>query len=177
MAIEKYPIRTKCITAFIIFVAADAVAQLIEHLLELHQNHIPIRSRIALLHIKMDGIRTMRFGALGLLGAPWSHYYFHWLDHYWPPSVEPCSPRTALKVGIDQLIQAPILLAIMIFSLSLMKGQGFTGAKQDLSNSFMESLIANCTINGTRVAVVILFVSVPSDVHHISHTFIASLSF
>jgi hypothetical protein len=139
VAVEKYPIRTKCFTAWIIFVAADAFAQSVEYIL--YKNHSMI--------LVIDWIRAMRFGALGLFGAPWSHYYFHWLDHYLPPSEEPFTKRTALKVCIDQFIQAPILLAIMIFSLSLMKGQGFTGALQDLSNTFMVSLIANCTRSKT----------------------------
>jgi hypothetical protein len=133
-AVEKYPIRTKCITALIIFVTADAFAQVVEYLLSLHDNDQPNRDRIGI-----DWIRAMRFGALGLFGAPWSHYYFYWLDHFLPPSEDPFTTRTAVKVVIDQFIQAPILLAIMI-------GQRLGGAKQDLSNTFMASLIANCMI-------------------------------
>ena len=162
VAVEKYPIRTKCITAWIIFIAADTFAQVIEYLL--YKNHLPLVTT-PIRNMDIDWIRSMRFGALGLFGAPWSHYYFQWLDHYLPPSEEPFTKRTAIKVGIDQLLQAPILLAVMIFSLSLMKGQGVTGAKQDLSNTFMESLIANCTIR--NVAIFLSF----SDMHHISTTF------
>lgn len=140
-AVEKYPIRTKCITALIIFVSADAFAQVVECIISF--NNSDNDNDI----FGIDWIRAMRFGALGLFGAPWSHFYFYWLDHYLPPSEEPFTTRTAVKVVIDQFIQAPILLAIMIFSLGLMKGQGFGGAKQDLSNTFMESLIANCMIH------------------------------
>ena len=159
VAVEKYPIRTKCITAWIIFVAADTFAQVIQHILSFMNDHsIHITTCL-----NIDCIRAMRFGALGLFGAPWSHYYFHWLDHYLPPSEEPFTKRTALKVCIDQFLQAPILLAIMIFSLSLMKGQGFGGAKQDLENTFMISLIANC-----RTAIVVVSFTLFSF-HRISH--------
>jgi peroxisomal membrane protein 2 len=153
VAVEKYPIRTKCITAWIIFIAADTLAQVIEYRLTIldqeTQTHPSYGGSIttgSTRNTNIDWIRAMRFGALGLFGAPWSHYYFQWLDHHLPPSEEPFTRRTAIKVGIDQFVQAPILLAIMIFSLSLMKGQGFNGARQDLTNTFMISLIANCTI-------------------------------
>jgi peroxisomal membrane protein 2 len=152
VAVEKYPIRTKCITAWIIFIAADTLAQMIEYRLTMvdHDNHLSSLTGSITIggtrNTNIDWIRALRFGALGLFGAPWSHYYFQWLDHHLPPSEEPFTRRTAIKVGIDQFVQAPILLAIMIFSLSLMKGQGFNGARQDLTNTFMISLIANCTI-------------------------------
>ncbi len=135
LAVEKYPIRTKCLTALILFVASDAFAQVLEFILDDGATRTVF---------DYDWIRAMRFGAVGLFGAPWSHYYFYWLDHYLPPSNEPFTKRTALKVFIDQFVQAPILLAIMIFALSLMKGKGLDAAKEDLSNTFMESLIANC---------------------------------
>jgi hypothetical protein len=134
-AVGKYPIITKCITATIILGSADLVAQGLEFILHDESRDSPY---------VIDWIRTIRFGALGLFGAPWSHYYFYWLDHYLPPSDEPWTKRTALKVFIDQFIQAPILLALMIFALGLMKGQGFNGATRDLADTYMESLIANC---------------------------------
>jgi predicted permease len=136
LAVEKYPIRTKCLTALILFVASDAFAQVLEFIFDDDGATRGI--------FYYDWIRAMRFGAVGLLGAPWSHYYFYWLDHYLPPSSEPFTKRTALKVFIDQFVQAPILLAIMIFALSLMKRKGLDAAKEDLSRTFMKSLIANC---------------------------------
>jgi hypothetical protein len=138
-SIENFPIITKCITATIILGSADLFAQGLEYILHHDKETLP--------YIVIDWIRTIRFGVLGLFGAPWSHFYFYWLDHYLPPSDEPWTKRTALKVFIDQFIQAPILLALMIFALGLMKGQGFMIAKRDLSDTYVESLIANCTLN------------------------------
>lgn len=126
--VETHPLLTKSITATIILGLADLCAQGVEHTDG----------------IGIDWPRAARFAAFGLLGAPWSHYYFHWLDHYLPPSAQPWTPTTAVKVCIDQLIQAPILLAIMIAALSLMKGAGFSGAKRDLGDNFFDALIANC---------------------------------
>jgi hypothetical protein len=146
VAIDTYPIVTKCVTATIILSLADVVAQIIEF----------IRSSSTIVQPRMiDILRTMRFGLLGLLGAPWSHYYFYYLDYYLPPSISsdkyyPFTLRTIIKVAIDQCVQAPILLAIMILVLGCLKGGVFSNciheARHDISTTFMTSLIANCTI-------------------------------
>jgi hypothetical protein len=138
VAVEKYPVTTKCITAAIILGTADMCAQGFEFILVSHV--APIRDSV-------DWLRTARFAAFGLFGAPWSHFYFAWLDHYLPPSEQPWTLTTFFKVCIDQFIQAPILLAIMILLLALMKGRGFVGAKQDLAHSFVQALIANCKLH------------------------------
>lgn len=131
-AVERRPLLTKSMTAVLIFSAADAFAQLLEHTRGV--------SKVE----SFDWPRCARFAAFGLFGAPWSHYYFHWLDKWLPPSPNPWSMTTLQKVAIDQFIQAPILLAIMICALSLMKGEGLGGVKRDMSHSFFGALIANC---------------------------------
>ena len=131
-AVERRPLLTKSLTAVLIFSAADAFAQFLEH--ERGVSKVEI----------FDWPRCARFAAFGLFGAPWSHYYFHWLDKCLPPTPNPWTITTLQKVFIDQFIQAPILLAIMICALSLMKGEGLGGLKRDMSNSFLGALIANC---------------------------------
>lgn len=131
-AVESHPLLTKSLTAVFIFSAADGFAQGLEHVRGVSTVE------------GFDWSRMARFAAFGLFGAPWSHYYFHWLDHCLPPSPQPWSFRTLQKVLIDQFIQAPILLAIMICALSLMKGQGMAGMNHDMRNSFLDALIANC---------------------------------
>lgn len=131
--VERRPLITKSVTATIILGGADLCAQGLEHIRGVSSN------------IGIDWPRAARFAAFGLFGAPWSHYYFHWLDTCIPPSNQPCSSTTFLKVSIDQFIQAPILLAIMISMLSFMKGEGIDGVKTDLRESYVDALIANCT--------------------------------
>lgn len=131
-AVERRPLLTKSLTAVIIFSVADASAQGLEH------------ARGVATPDAFDWLRCARFAAFGLFGAPWSHFYFMWLDKCLPPSENPWSITTLQKVFIDQFVQAPILLAIMICALSLMKGEGFIGMKQDMSGSFLAALIANC---------------------------------
>lgn len=129
---EKHPVKIKSLTGFILLGLGDLCGQGVEHL----------RGTSSL--VGVDWPRVSRFGVFGLLGAPWSHYYFQYLDTCLPPTPEPFTRTTALKVFIDQFIQAPILLAFMISSLSIMKGTGFEGVVKDMGDNYIMSLIANC---------------------------------
>jgi peroxisomal membrane protein 2 len=144
--IDRRPLLTKAVTATILFLSADLIAQAIEHLL----GRMPIdqdddNSKSGMVIGGVDVPRAARFAAFGLIGAPWSHYYFLYLDRWLPPTEEPWTFRTLTKVVIDQFIQAPLLLAIMIGALSIMKGEGFRGVAHDLTVNFETTLIANCT--------------------------------
>jgi len=130
--LEKRPLLVKSITATFILGGADLCGQAVEHF------------RGSSVVPGVDWPRAARFAAFGLFGTPWSHYYYHWLDQYLPPSPDPWTVTTAVKVFIDQFIQAPLLLAVMICALSLMKGQGIKGAKHDMKENFVVALIANC---------------------------------
>ena len=132
VAVEKHPLVTKSATATIIFCCADLCAQGLEH----------VRGTSAVVGVNRP--RAARFAAFGLFGAPWSHFYFQWLDHFLPPTVEPWTFTTAIKVCIDQFVQAPMLLTIMICALSLMKGGGIAAAHKDLGDTLVNALIANC---------------------------------
>jgi hypothetical protein len=131
-AIEKHPLLVKSVTGLIILGLGDLSGQGVEHL------------RGTSTAISVDWPRAARFGAFGLFGAPWSHYYFYCLDTVLPPTPKPFTRTTAVKVFIDQFIQAPILLALMISSLSIMKGAGIDGVRNDMGSNYVRSLIANC---------------------------------
>jgi hypothetical protein len=47
-------------------------------------------------------------------------------------------------VAIDQGIQAPALLALIIMGMSVMEGEGIEGAKQDMRHEYVSTLIKNC---------------------------------
>ena len=129
--LDKNPLLVKAITAFFILGLGDAAAQGVENL---RGSSISV----------FDWIRAIRFGAFGFLGAPWAHYYYFFLDKYFPPTEKPFTPVTAIKLAIDQGLQAPALLAIIISTLALLKGSGISGVKDDMKAHFMSTLIANC---------------------------------
>jgi hypothetical protein len=47
-------------------------------------------------------------------------------------------------VVIDQFLQAPILLALIIMGMALMQGEGISGMMSDMRREYMSTLIANC---------------------------------
>ena len=87
-ALEQWPLTVKSITAFSLMTLADFLAQLVQHL-----RCIPDPNWV-------DVLRSLRFGVFGLLGAPWTHYYYDWLDRTFPPTPQPWTFTTAGKQRI-----------------------------------------------------------------------------
>ena len=83
-ALQQRPLWIKSITAFILMGCADMIAQGVEH-----GRGLPHRGN------GVDWLRTLRFANFGILGAPWTHYYYEWLDGVLPPTPEPWTWTTA----------------------------------------------------------------------------------
>ena len=49
-----------------------------------------------------------------------------------------------VKVAIDQFLQAPALLALIITGLAFMEGRGISGMRMDMQDEYIYSLIQNC---------------------------------
>ncbi len=82
-ALQERPLVVKSITALFLMALADFLAQVVQHL-----RGIPDPAWV-------DILRIMRFGVFGLLGAPWTHYYYDWLDRTLPPTSQPWTMTTA----------------------------------------------------------------------------------
>jgi hypothetical protein len=67
--LEKRPLLVKSLTAFFILGGADLTAQGLEHWRQTSTHDTGV-----------DWPRSARFGAFGLFGASFSHYYFYYLD-------------------------------------------------------------------------------------------------
>lgn len=128
--VEERPLIVKGITAFFILGLGDACAQMVEHLLG-SSNATN----------SWDWIRTIRFGGFGLIGAPWAHYYFYYLDKYLPPTEEACTRTTWIKLLIDQGAQAPIILALFIGTMAILKGEQHP--LKALQDTYWSTLVAN----------------------------------
>ncbi|KAL3935279.1 MAG: hypothetical protein SGBAC_009168, partial [Bacillariaceae sp.] len=139
-ALLKHPLLVKSLTAFVLLGFADVIAQCFER----------IRDKEAAV-LALNLYRVARFGFFGLAGAPWTHYYYGWLDTVLPPTQNPWTWTTAselpilfvFKVIIDQFLQAPALLAVMIMGMALMEGRGISGVKVDMENQYVIALIKN----------------------------------
>jgi hypothetical protein len=135
--LEQHPLLIKGVTTFFILSCGDVCGQLVQKWMEPKSEASNFWG--------IDGMRMIRFGALGLLGAPYSHYYFEYLDYYLPPTPEPFTWTTWIKLTIDQALQAPALLALIIAMNVLCKGDGLRGVVTEMRASYVSTLYVNCT--------------------------------
>jgi hypothetical protein len=223
--LQQYPITVKSITALVLMLLADLTAQAVEYVRGIHLHHLAV--------VDDDGgddgddetsptnivnwIRAMRFGVFGLVGAPWTHYYYHFLDTYLPPTINPWTCTTfrkwsfeiskccvgsfvsvscvittctnsslihyllffafpflfafsernnnnnhntlSVKVFIDQFIQAPAMLALIISGLAFMELRGLDGIHQDMEQQYVDALIQNWKLWIPATIVSMAFVS------------------
>lgn len=151
--LEKHPIVVKSTTAFFLLGLGDAFAQGVEHM----QGTTTDSNGL-------DCLRTLRFGVFGLVGAPWSHYYYDYLDSILPPTVEPFTFTTLKKVLVDQFIQAPVLLGFILIGLDIMEAHGMRTIRQDFQHHYWDTLLANCTLSVLFENVLRSFMSLPHRV-------------
>jgi peroxisomal membrane protein 2 len=108
-ALDTNPLVVKSVTASLILGAADFTGQQIEGAQSDEAKNL-------------DLVRVARFAFFGLaLQAPWNHFYYLLLDGALPPTPEPFTPTTGIKVIIDQFIQAPIFTVLIFYFLGLLE--------------------------------------------------------
>jgi hypothetical protein len=89
-ALTRRPLLIKSATALVLMVLADLSAQAVEHARGVYHNGDSDDGGGPI-----DWLRAMRFGVFGLIGAPWTHYYYSWLDAALPPTERPWTLTTA----------------------------------------------------------------------------------
>ncbi|GMH74313.1 hypothetical protein TrRE_jg2483, partial [Triparma retinervis] len=78
-----------------------------------------------------------------VLQAPWNHFYYQLLDGALPPTVDPFTGTTAIKVAIDQFIQAPIFTVLIFLFLGLLEGKSVKKIKGQLDETYVDTMVAN----------------------------------
>ncbi|KAJ1462762.1 hypothetical protein M885DRAFT_505821 [Pelagophyceae sp. CCMP2097] len=132
-ALEAQPLLTKACTAGVIIGAGDATAQVVESL-----------SAGA---ATFDAKRAARWATFGFaLQAPWNHFYYQLLDGALPPTVDPFTATTAVKVLIDQGIQAPIFTAVIFVFFALVEGRGIAAAGDQIQKELGQVLVKNWAV-------------------------------
>mmetsp|Transcript_24765 Transcript_24765/g.36698 ORF Transcript_24765/g.36698 Transcript_24765/m.36698 type:complete len:259 (-) Transcript_24765:107-883(-) len=133
VALEQDPLLTKSITAGVILGAADLAGQTLENSQKETETDLEI-----------DFGRFIRFGFFGfILQAPWNHFYYLFLDGALPPTVDPLTATTGIKVVIDQFLQAPIFTVIIFFFLGLLEGKSVDDVKGQLERDYKDTMVAN----------------------------------
>ena len=124
--IEQHPLLTKSITSGILTWIADVISQLL--------TYPPF----------INAYQSGEFFLLGLcLQAPVSHYYYQLLDRKLPPTPQPWTLRTLVKLLIDQLLFAPSFLLSVFLFLDFLEGRSVFQMQQHLESDFVSTLIAN----------------------------------
>jgi peroxisomal membrane protein 2 len=132
-ALVQDPLITKSVTASVILGAADFTGQIVENRSKSDQDDAPI-----------DLARVARFALFGLvLQAPWNHYYYLFLDGVLPPTEDPFTATTGVKVIIDQFVQAPIFTVIIFVFLGLLEGKSIDDVKKQLDADYKDTMVAN----------------------------------
>jgi peroxisomal membrane protein 2 len=131
-ALEANPLLIKSLTAGVILGAADFTGQQFEAATS------PEEAK------ELDFARVARFAFFGLvLQAPWNHFYYQILDGALPPTPEPFTTTTGIKVFIDQFVQAPIFTALIFFFLGTLEGKSPEEVKKQLDSDYKDTMVAN----------------------------------
>ncbi len=150
-ALEANPLLVKSITAGVILGAADLSGQAIQQATSESELESADSSSV-------DIARFLRFAFFGfILQAPWNHFYYLLLDGALPPTEDPFTSTTAIKVVIDQFVQAPIFTVIIFAFLGVLEGKSLDNIKEQLDEDYVDTMLANWKLWVPATAVNIAF--------------------
>mmetsp|Transcript_1734 Transcript_1734/g.2492 ORF Transcript_1734/g.2492 Transcript_1734/m.2492 type:complete len:267 (-) Transcript_1734:237-1037(-) len=136
LALEQDPLVTKSVTAGVILGAADFVGQALERNQESSTGAVEEQG--------VDLARVARFAFFGfILQAPWNHFYYLLLDGALPPTEDPFTATTGIKVVIDQFVQAPIFTVLIFVFLGLLEGKTYASIQDQLNRDYKDTMVAN----------------------------------
>jgi len=154
-ALENAPLITKSITAGVILGAADLAGQALENSGKETQIDDDDDYKN---DSSVDLARALRFATFGLiLQAPWNHFYYLLLDGALPPTEDPFTTTTGIKVVIDQFIQAPIFTILIFYFLGILEGKSLEAVKLQLDKDYKDTMFANWKLWVPATAVNIAF--------------------
>ncbi|KAL3815718.1 hypothetical protein ACHAXA_004920 [Cyclostephanos tholiformis] len=164
-ALEADPLLVKSVTAGVILGAADLSGQAIQRATasatasaEEDYDHDDDDDDAGGGEGGVDVARFARFALFGFaLQAPWNHFYYQLLDGALPPTSDPYTATTAIKVVIDQFVQAPIFTIVIFVFLGLLEGRTVGEIKERLDEDYVDTMLANWKLWVPATAVNIAF--------------------
>lgn len=154
-ALEADPLLVKSITAGIILGAADLSGQAIQRAISTDDSSVSGDESGS---SGVDFARFARFAFFGfVLQAPWNHFYYQLLDGALPPTEDPVSATTGIKVFIDQFVQAPVFTILIFGFLGLLEGKTTDEIKKQLDDDYTDTMLANWKLWVPATAVNIAF--------------------
>ena len=141
-ALEADPLLVKSITAGVILGAADLSGQAIQSAIAANNRDDDFDGDAETGGV--DFARFARFAFFGfILQAPWNHFYYQILDGALPPTEDPFTATTGIKVVIDQFVQAPIFTVLIFGFLGFLEGKSVDDIKQQLDDDYVDTMLAN----------------------------------
>ena len=159
-ALESDPLLVKSVTAGVILGAADLSGQAIQQALAAKAAGGGGDDDVASSSPPpgVDVARFARFAFFGfILQAPWNHYYYQLLDGALPPTADPFTATTGIKVVIDQFVQAPVFTVLIFGFLGLLEGKTTDEIKKQLDEDYVDTMLANWKLWVPATAVNIAF--------------------
>lgn len=156
-ALEADPLLVKSVTAGVILGAADLAGQAIQQATtsDADGDGEPGDASGA---NGVDFARFVRFAVFGfVLQAPWNHFYYLLLDGALPPTEDPFTATTGIKVVIDQFVQAPVFTVLIFGFLGALEGKTVDEVKRQLDEDYAETMLANWKLWVPATAVNIAF--------------------
>jgi len=156
-ALEADPLLVKSVTAGVILGAADLTGQAIQQAITIDTDNSS-ESGDESASNGVDFARFARFAFFGLvLQAPWNHFYYLLLDGALPPTDDPFTATTGIKVVIDQFVQAPIFTVLIFGFLGVLEGKTADEIKKQLDDDYTDTMLANWKLWVPATAVNIAF--------------------
>ena len=165
-ALEANPLLVKSITAGVILGAADLSGQALQSAMATtttnnNNNDATTTDNDNADNSDSAGVdiaRFVRFAFFGfILQAPWNHFYYQILDGALPPTEDPFTSTTFIKVMIDQFIQAPIFTVLIFGFLGVLEGKSLDNIKDQLDEDYKDTMVANWKLWVPATAVNIAF--------------------
>jgi peroxisomal membrane protein 2 len=146
----------KRITAGVILGAADLSGQAIQQALAAKDAGVDDVASAG-----GKGVAVARFARFAFFGfvlqAPWNHFYYQLLDGALPPTADPFTATTGIKVVFDQFVQAPIFTVLIFGFLGLLEGKTADEIKKQLDEDYVDTMLANGKLWVPATAVNIAF--------------------
>eukprot|EP00210_Caulerpa_lentillifera_P009142 g8716.t1 len=151
VALERFPVSTKCITCAVGMAVGDILAQFIS------SKH-PTKMKAP---FKLDVTRTARIALFGgVVNGPLGHVWYTVLDRFVLPS-NPTHPISiVVKCVLDQMIMAPIGTALFFSSMKCLEMKPMM-CQEELKMKFIPSLLASYRL--WPAAHLVNFAMIPSN--------------
>lgn len=156
--LDEKPLITKIITGIVGAILGDLLAQYFSHRSNKQE---ALKKGDAAPSFSYDFARALRLVAFGaVIGTPLAHYWFKFLDETIMPT-NPTAPLAVLiKMGMDQLLSAPIVTSLFFMSIRTLEGHP-EEAWSTVQQKIKPTMLANYML--WPLAHIINFAFVPSS--------------